>query len=406
MKPDLLGFTSAVEQQLEAELPAARALRRRLHADPETGWHEHRTSTAVSAALAGAEGVYVEPVTETGLLVRAGRPGGPVVGVRAELDALPLHEQTGSAFAASTGRMHACGHDVHMAALVALLRAFGKAAADAPALVPTAALLGVFQPSEESAPSGAAAIVKSGRLQELGLESMLAVHVHPHVDRGRVGTGAGAVNACSDSFTLTITGAGGHGAYPQHSRDPVLALSHVIVALQQVISRRMDPMHPSVVSVCRLRAGHAANVIPGEAVAEGTVRVLHPVDREHVLGLIRDVATHTAAASGCQAQLDVVAGDPALVNDRHLAAAADRWLARLGFTVTEPMRSCGSDDFAIYQEIAPVLMMFLGVRSPGDSDYPGLHHPAFLPPEDSVDAASRAMLAAFAGAAELAARQD
>lgn len=390
-------FIGAVRRQLAAELPAARKLRRRIHREPETGWQEHRTGAAIAAALADVDGVAIAPVAETGLLVRVGRADGPAIGVRAELDGLPLRELTGASFASANGAMHACGHDVHMAGLVALLRSVGKVAAD---LAPSAALLGVFQPSEEAAPSGAQAIVKTGRLQEHGVAAMLAVHVHGDVADGAVGTGAGPVNAASGTFTLTVTGTGGHGAYPQHSRDPVMALSSVIVALQQVVSRRSDPMHPTVVSVTRLRAGSAANVIPAEAVAEGTVRVLRQEDREQVFALIRDVATHTAAASGCRAQVDVVSGDPALVNDARLAAATDRWLTRHGFALDEPMRSCGSDDFAEYLQVAPLLMMFLGVGDPSRPGRPGLHHPEFLPAEDKVDAVAYAMLSGLVGAAE------
>jgi amidohydrolase len=391
-------FASAAGQALTAVLADACALRRRIHQAPEVGWQEHGTCAAIAAALDGTAGLAVQPIAGTGLLVRAGDSGRPAIGIRAELDALPLAEQTGASFASVNGAMHACGHDVHMAALVAVLRAVAGVSATMP---PPVALLGVFQPSEESSPSGAAEIISTGRLQQQQVAAMLAVHLHPGVARGSITTGEGAVNACSDSFVLTITGAGGHGAYPHHSHDPVLALSQVIVALQQVVSRRTDPMHPTVLSVCRLQAGTAANVIPAQAVAEGTVRVLLPGDREQVLALIAEVAGHAAAACGCQARLEVTSGDPSLVNDSALVAAADPWLARSGLQVTEPMRSCGSDDFAFYRQVAPSLMMFLGVRDGGRVP-PALHHPAFLPREDTVESAARAMLAAFAAAAELA----
>jgi amidohydrolase len=397
---DVEGFAGAVSEQLDAVLPEAAELRRRIHREPELSWQEHRTSATVAAALAGQDGLAAVSAAAPGLLVRAGQPAGPAIGLRAELDALPLTEQTGASFAAANGAMHACGHDVHLAALVAVLRAFGRASVRQP---PPAALLGVFQPSEETSPSGAVSIAASGLLQQHQVRAMLAVHVHPGVGWGSITTGAGAVNAGSDSFVLTVTGAGGHAAYPHHSRDPVLALSQVIVALQQVVSRRTDPMHPVVVSVCRLQAGSAANVIPSVAVAEGTVRVLLPEDRQDVLALIGSVAEHAAAAAGCQARLDVTTGDPALVNDAGLAVAADEWLGRSGLTVTEPMRSCGSDDFAFYRDIAPSLMMFLGVAAAGTGQaaQPGLHHAAFLPPEEAVAAVARAMIAGYAAAAEL-----
>ncbi|HEY2550183.1 MAG TPA: M20 family metallopeptidase [Streptosporangiaceae bacterium] len=400
MSPDLAGFARLLSEQLDAVLPGAGELRRRVHQDPELSWQEHRTSAAVAAALAGLEGLTAASVADPGLLVRAGQRAGPAVGLRAELDALPLAEQTGASFASANGAMHACGHDVHLAALVAVLLAFGRASL---LQQPPAALLGVFQPSEEASPSGAVSIAGSGLLQQHQVRAMLAVHVHPGVGWGSVATGAGAVNAGSDSFVLTVTGSGGHAAYPHQARDPVLALSQVIVALQQVVSRRTDPMHPVVVSVCRLLAGTAANVIPATAVAEGTIRVLRPDDRQDVLALITSIAGHAAAASGCQARLDVTTGDPALVNDAGLAAATDEWLRRSGLTVAEPMRSCGSDDFAYYRDIAPSLMMFLGVADAGAAAQPGLHHAAFLPPDEAVAAVARAMIAGYAAAAGLVA---
>lgn len=356
---ELSEFVTAVERALVAELPGAVDLRRRLHQIPEVAWAERETSAAIAVALSS---LPAEPVAGTGLIFRVGDSGLPAVGLRAELDGLPIVEQTGAIFASPNGAMHACGHDVHMSALVALVRAFAAVSAERR---PPASLLALFQPSEEAYPAGAAEILDSGRLAEIGPTAMLAVHVHPRVAWGAVTTGAGAVNACADAFLLTVTGHGGHGAYPHHGHDTVLALAQVIVALQQIVSRRTDPMHPTVVSVGRLEAGSAANVIPGQAVAEGTIRVLHPEDRDEVLGLVRSIPEHIAAGFGCEARVEIKQGDPALINDAGLVGAVDPWLERSGFSVAEPMRSCGADDFAFYSQIAPSLMMFLGVRGAG-----------------------------------------
>jgi amidohydrolase len=396
-------FVEAVDESLTSQLSGAVTLRQRLHQAPEVSWQEHQTSATIGEAL---RGFTLEPIAETGLLVRVGDANLPAIGIRAELDGLPIEEQTRASFASSNGAMHACGHDVHMSALVALLHAF--ASANQSERTPFS-LLGVFQPSEESFPSGAKKIIETGRLDEHHLRAMLAVHLHPQAPWGAITTGTGAVNACADSFVLTVTGVGGHGAYPHRGHDPVLALSQIIVALQQIVSRRTDPMHPTVVSVGRLQAGSAANVIPDEAVAEGTVRVLVPDDRDEVLALLESISEHTAAAFGCDARVEISPGDPVLINDAQLVAKVDPCLESAGFTVAEPMRSCGADDFAFYGHEVPSLMMFLGVqgRSDGDSDSSpreqnsGLHSSMFLPPEDAVERTARAMLAAFTGAAEL-----
>jgi len=404
----------AVNHELKNQLSPAGQLRRRVHQNPEISWLEHETSAAVSGAL---EGMVLEPIAETGLLVHVGDADLPAIGIRAELDGLPIIEGTDVEFASTNGAMHACGHDVHMAALVALLRAFEKVCQTGR---PPVSLLGVFQPSEESNPSGAQRIVESGRLRDHRLAAMLALHVHPRVAWGSVATGEGAVNACSDSFTLTVTGVGGHSAYPHHGHDPVLALSQVVVALQQIVSRRVDPMHPAVISVTRLEAGSVANVIPAEAIAEGTVRVLDPTDRASVLELVESIAVNTAAAYGCRVRVEVQHGDPVLVNDPRLATAVDAGLGRTGIEVAEPMRSCGADDFAFYGAVCPSLMMFLGVEDhcgqpatesdannlgidhsvAGAGRSPGLHHPNFLPSEETVARAARVMLTAFIAAAE------
>jgi amidohydrolase len=391
---DLHRLIAAVGLALEEEMAGSVLLRRQIHRAPELSWQERGTSARIADALPR---IKIETVAETGLLARVGASSHPAIGVRAELDALPIREETGAPFAATGDAMHACGHDVHAAALVALVNAFARVSQLDP---PPVSLLGVFQPSEESQPSGAEAIIKSGRLPDHNLAAMLAVHLHPWVAWGSVTTGAGAVNASSDTFTVTVTGAGGHSAYPHEANDPILALSAVVVALQQIVSRRADPMHPIVLSLGRLKAGSAANVIPSEAMAEGTLRVLAEDARAGILALIADVAAHTAAAHGCRAAVTFTEGDPALINDPALVAVADEWLPAAGLTVAVPMRSCGSDDFAFYQQLAPSLMMFLGLYRDGH-DNPGLHHSRFLPPEEAVGHAARTMLAAFGAAAQL-----
>src|SRR5215217_8179468 len=230
---------------LEAEMPRATSLRERLHANPEPSNAEHGTARLVTDAL---DAPGIEPVAGTGLLARAAPAEGHAVAVRAELDALPVKEQTGAPFAAKNGFMHACGHDVHMAALAALFRAAGRIEGSLPK--PLAAL---FQPSEEAYPSGADLVVREGVLEE-ETGAIVAAHVHPEVPWGSVSVEAGPVNASSDNLHIIIEGSGGHGAYPHRAHDPILALSHAVVALQSLVSRRLDPTHAAVFSVCWMSA--------------------------------------------------------------------------------------------------------------------------------------------------------
>jgi amidohydrolase len=374
---------------LEEELPQAVELRERLHATPEPSHEEHATSRLVSEALGVQD---MQSVARTGLLARVGPPG-EAVAVRAELDALPIQEETGSSFAATNGFMHACGHDVHMAALAALFRAAGKIEGSLPK-----PLLALFQPSEEAYPSGADLIVREGVLEEK-TGAVVAAHVHPDVPWGSVSVEAGSVNASSDNLRIAVEGSGGHGAYPHRAHDPILALSQSIVALQSLVSRRLNPMHAAVFSVGWLRAGSAENVIPDAAEAGGTLRALDPADRQPLREIAREIVENTARAHGCAARVEVTEGEPATVNDPDLAEAALTMLSEAGFEPAPAMRSCGSDDFGFYGRTSPTLMLFVGIENGSGTQNVPLHHPRFLPSNEAVGAVARAQAVAFAAAA-------
>ena len=386
MSTDLL---RTLLDSLDEELPQAVELRKRLHSIPEPSHEEHATSGLIAEALGAST---VERVARTGLVARVGPPWDAVV-VRAELDALPIEEETGVPFAATNGFMHACGHDVHMAALVAVFRAAGRIEGSLPK-----PLVALFQPSEEAYPSGADLVVREGALGNR-TGAIVAAHVHPEVPWGSVSVEAGPVNASSDNLRITVEGAGGHGAYPHRAHDPILALSHAVVALQSLVSRRLDPTHAAVFSVGWVRAGSAENVIPNAAEAGGTLRALDPNDREPLREMVREIVENTARAHGCAARVEVVEGEPATVNDPALAEAARSLLPEAGFELAPAMRSCGSDDFGFYGLVSPTLMLFVGMKDgPNAPDVP-LHHPQFLPPNEAVAAVARAQTVAFVAAA-------
>jgi len=210
-----------------------------------------------------------------------------------------------------------------------------------------------------------------------------SLHANPEPSHGE-GANAGLV-----------AGVGGHGAYPHLARDPILALSHAIVALQSLVSRRLDPMHAGVFGVGWTRAGSAENVIPASAGAGATPQVLEPGDRAPLREAARELIEATARAHGCVATVEVTEGEPTTVNDPALAESARSLLSEAGFGLAPPMRSCGSDDFGFYGQVAPALMMFVGLKHGPDTQDLPLHYPRFLPPNEAVGAVARAQALAF-----------
>ncbi|HTU80471.1 MAG TPA: amidohydrolase [Solirubrobacteraceae bacterium] len=393
---------------VERELPRAVALRRRLHADPELAHAERRTAARIAAELP----VECEPAAGTGLLALVDTGDSPAAGptgetraahsrglarggsiaVRAELDGLPVRERTGVEFAATGEAMHACGHDVHMAALVAFTRAAHELREALPA-----PLLAVFQPSEEAYPSGAQQLAE-GELAALAPASVLAAHVHPELPWGSVALDPGTVNASCDAVEITVEGEPSHGGYPHQGRDPILAIAQIVVALHAQLGRRIDPLAAASLTVGVLESGSAENVIPAHARARAALRAHRPQDRLALRALVEEVAVGVAAAHGCRARVELVAGEPALANDPRIVGRARGLLGRAGLTSAPEWRSCGSDDFAFFGALAPVAMAFVGLAgAPGFVPRP-LHHPQMLPPDDAVGAVARTLAVLYLAA--------
>jgi amidohydrolase len=368
------------------ELPDAIALRHRLHADPRVSGDEADTAVEVVRALDAGPG---HEAAGTGRVVRIGG-GGPAIALRAELDALPIVERTGAPWASTGEAMHACGHDVHLAALVAVGRAASRIGADVP-------ILAVLQPREEAAPSGAEDIVRSRLLADHDVRAIVAAHLQPRLPDGVVAVTPGPVNAATDEFEVTVTGVGGHAGYPHVARDPVLALCQTVVSLQQVASRRFDPVLGAVCSVGQISGGSAVNVVPETASARGTVRVMRDSDRAVAASLIEEIVTRTAEAYGCTGSVHFDPGEPVLVNDPALAAGAAAHLTAAGVTTDATFRSYGADDFSHYCGVTRGLMLFVGTAPP-DGDAPGLHHERFLPPDRMVGRVAEALLAGYLAA--------
>jgi amidohydrolase len=381
---------SRLLELIDGELAEAVALRHRLHEQPELAHQELHTAAIVAESLP----VAAATVAGTGRLARVGRAEGGTVAMRAELDGLPIHESTGAPFSARGDCMHACGHDVHMAALVALMRA-AHALGDA---LP-APLLAIFQPSEEAFPSGAEQLAREGWLAPHAPTAVLAAHVHPELPWREVGLDAGAVNASSDSVEIVVEGSPSHGAYPHHGRDPVLAIAQIVVALHALAARRVDPLGPTVLNVGVLEGGGAENVIPASARARATIRALRAEDRLALRELVVEVVGGIAAAHGCRASAELTEGEPVLENDAQIVGRARDLLAQAQLERAPQWRSCGSDDFSFYGELAPVAMAFVGLDgAPGFVSRP-LHHPELLVPDEAIGAVARTQAVLYVAAA-------
>jgi len=387
---DLLG-------QLDLTLAQAPALRRELHQYPDVCGREGPTAERMRRALGR---MRTTKVADTGFLVRVGPEDGPAVAIRAELDALPVAEQTGVPWASTNGAMHACGHDVHLAAAWALLRA-ARRLPDLPL-----GLVGLFQPREECQPSGARDVVIAEVLQHQDVRAVIGAHVQPRVPHGVVSTGSGGVNAAADEFDIVVHGFAGHGAYPHVTVDPIPILANIALGLHELVSRLIDPTHPSLITVGRIQAGTSHNIIPATGSLHGIIRTMNEEDRQLLHSAVRRLAQYTASARGGAAEVTIVTGDPVLANDRRLVRAVNPLVEQAGLPLAgEAFRSVGADDFSHYASLAPILMMFVGTGrgpSPDGQHEVGLHHPEFLPGDESIRQVALALAAGYVGGAHVA----
>jgi amidohydrolase len=380
--PDGASLAAAWDAALAAELADAVQLRHRLHAAPEVSGSEQATAAVVAQAIGGD----AEVVAGAGRVLRIGPPG-PAVAVRAELDALPVQERTRAPWASANGAMHACGHDVHLAGVVALARA-------ARTVQLPFGLVVLLQPREEVAPTGAADVVASGVLERHDVRSIVGAHVQPLVPAGAVSADGGPVNAAVDEIEITVTGRGGHSAYPHLAVDPVPALCTAVLALQETVRSAVDPLHPVVLTVPQLWGAGAPNVVPESAGAAGTLRTMYTEDARVLHERMARTVEGVAAAHGCRGELVVRRGEPPLVNDPVAAERARAVLGRLGVP-TAPFASCGSDDFSTYGLVIPTLMLFVGTGE--GTAGPMLHDPRYLPGDERVRDVARASLAGWLG---------
>lgn len=338
-----------------------------LHRHPELGFEETRTAGRVRQALEDAGVELLDTGLATGLIavIRGGRPG-RVIGLRCDMDALPIQEESGLPYASEEpGKMHACGHDFHTAAMLGAALLLKKRESELAGTVKI-----VFQPAEELGTGGAKAVVDTGLLGDV--EEFYALHSYPYFEPGTLGIKEGPVMAAPDMFRVTLRGRGAHAAQPHHGIDPVPAAAALIQAFQTVVSRSADPFDPVVVTVAHVEAGSAWNVIPETAVMEGTVRSLDNSVRRMAKGRMERLAASVAEAYGCTAEFEYVDGPDPVVNDASLCAAARELALEMGFRVDRQEDTMGGEDFSEYLKGCPGVFVRVGTGGQVPS-----HHPRF-----------------------------
>jgi amidohydrolase len=349
--------------------PEVVADRRWLHQHAELSYQEKETSAYIAEQLRklghdpqvgiGGYGIKV---------VLSGKRPGPTIALRADMDALPIQEETGLPFASvNPGVMHACGHDCHVAMLLGAARGLTLMEGDWAGNVVL-----IFQPAEEQGPGGASLMIKDGVLRNPDVEAIFGLHVNAMVPAGRLGFAPGPMKAASDKFEIVVRGKGGHGAHPNLTRDPILAASYLVQALQQVVSRNVAPSEPAVISVGSIHGGEAPNVIPSEVVLTGTIRTMGEPLRTQIREWMKRVIDGAVAAHGCQAEVEFVSGYPAVHNDPEQTEcarrAAESILPKEEVDVME--MGMGAEDFAYYLEKVPGTIGRLGVAPSSGELFP------------------------------------
>jgi amidohydrolase len=374
----------------EETVARATAIRREIHRHPELGFEEHNTQAIVEREL-DALGIEHRRVARTGVvgIVRGALPG-RVAGLRADMDALPITEDSGEECASEiSGKMHACGHDSHTAMLLGAARELHDTRAS---FHGTAVLL--FQPAEEG-PGGAQPMIDEGALDDPKVDAVTMLHVDPRLHTGTIGITPGPVNAAADEFHLTIRGKGGHGAYPHKTVDVIPCAAATILALQNVAARETDPLASIVVTIGTIEGGYRNNVIADRVHMTGTLRTHDPALRASAEGKLRRIVDGVAAAYGARAQLDMIFGYPPVVNDAELAEAFAAYTREQGFTVERPAPTMGGEDFAYFAQRVPGVMVRLGIYNEAAGSVHSGHSPQFRLDEGAIPTGIAA-LAAFA----------
>ncbi|MEJ2031572.1 MAG: M20 family metallopeptidase [Deltaproteobacteria bacterium] len=347
-----------------------REIRRTLHRHPELSSQEHRTCRYIAAKLEEFGIPFRAPVAGTGILARLGPDDGEGVALRADTDALPIEEKTGLPFASEEpGVMHACGHDGHVAMLLGAAALLSRAGLPGPVTF-------IFQPAEEGE-GGARAMIEAGALA--GIRAIYAGHIDRHFRVGEIAVNTGLISAYTDEFFIEIRGRGGHAAKPYETVDCLVVASLLVMSIQTLVSREVNPAYPTVVTVGRLQGGTAANVIADSAMLEGTIRTTHPEMRQKIIAGLKRMVKSMEELYSAQTSVRVVEGYPPVINHQAAARIAREAAARVvgpDGVVQQPHPSLGGEDFSYYLEKVPGCMVRFGAGHAEGENFPA-HSPQF-----------------------------
>jgi amidohydrolase len=359
-------------------------VRHYLHAHPELSYHEFETSKFVQGKLREF-GIPFDVRASTGVigLIEGKNPAKRVIALRADMDALPIREENLVPYKSLTeGVMHACGHDVHTTILLGAAKILNELKQEWEGSIKL-----IFQPGEEKNPGGASLLIRESVLENPAPEGILGLHVHPGLQTGSLSFRSGEVMASADEIYITVKGKGGHAAAPHTTVDTILVASHLIVALQQIVSRNRNPFSPSVLSITSFQGGYTTNVIPSEVKLMGTFRAMDETWRFKAHELIRNLATGLVQSMGAEIDLHIDIGYPVVHNHEQLTRLAkERAEEFLGKDhVSETEMRMGSEDFGYYTQLIPGCFYRLGVMNQEKGIISGVHTPTFNIDESAIE---------------------
>ncbi|MEI7788677.1 MAG: M20 family metallopeptidase [Chlorobiaceae bacterium] len=383
-------LAARIRERAAEIFPEVIALRRDIHLHPELSYEEVRTTALITDYLLGLGITPEPPLLETGVvaLIKGEHcsTSRSVVALRADIDALPLHEENLHDFCSlDSGKMHACGHDMHTAMLLgaANILAGMKDQLQGDVLL-------IFQPAEEKAPGGAKPLLDAGLFKRFNPSLIIGQHCFSNVETGKVALCKGSFMAATDELYFTVTGQGGHASAPHKAADPVLAAAHIITAAQHLVSRVAPPHEPAVVSIASIHGGNAPNVIPRQVTMSGTMRTMNEELRSLIQEKLRQTVTHVAEGLGVEGEVEIRKGYPVLYNDpavtEQAALICSDYLGSENVLNSEPIMT--AEDFAYYLQECPGTFWQIGTGTPLTEKANTLHSPTFNPEEQTLEIGS------------------